>query len=83
MNQKSIGDRLQQAWMNNLLIAVNVLVFAVGMAGTGRWRDPGSLYRAGALYAPLLLKDYQVQPVWPQVLQQLRQVFEDQKTSRN
>ena len=36
MNQKSIGDRLQQAWMNNLLIAVNVLVFAVGMAGTGR-----------------------------------------------
>ena len=56
MDQKSIGDRLQQAWMNNLLIAVNVLVFAVGMAGTGRWRDPGSLYRAGALYAPLLLK---------------------------
>ena len=56
MDQKSIGDRLQQAWMNNLLIAVNVLVFAVGMADTGRWRDPGSLYRAGALYAPLLLK---------------------------
>lgn len=56
MDQKSIGDRLQQAWMNNLLIAVNVLVFAVGMAGTGRWRDSGSLYRAGALYAPLLLK---------------------------
>jgi rhomboid protease GluP len=39
--------------MNALLIFINVLVFIAGIAGRG---DYGAMYRAGALYAPLLLK---------------------------
>lgn len=56
MDQYRQGSGRQAAWMNYLLIAVNVLVFAVGTAGTGRIWDAGFFYRAGALYAPLLLK---------------------------
>lgn len=44
------------AWMNYLLILINVLVFVLGMAAAGSGRGADSWYRAGALYAPLLLK---------------------------
>ena len=56
MDQERENGRLGTAWMNNLLIAVNVMVFIVGMAGTGRIWDKDFMVRAGALYAPLLLK---------------------------
>ena len=46
-------DLRQAPWMNALLIIINVLVFIAGIAGRG---DYGAMYRAGALYAPLLLK---------------------------
>jgi rhomboid protease GluP len=46
-------DLRQAPWMNALLIFINVLVFIAGIAGRG---DYGAMYRAGALYAPLLLK---------------------------
>ena len=52
MDMKRQKGSLQTAWMNKLLIAVNVLVFAAGMAGG----KADSMYRAGALFAPLLLK---------------------------
>jgi len=56
MEQERKKEKRQTAWMNDLLIAVNVVVFAVGMAGEGRVWDHGFMVRAGALYAPLLLK---------------------------
>lgn len=56
MDQERENGGLRSAWMNNLLIAVNAIVFAVGMAGTGRIWNADFLVRAGALYAPLLLK---------------------------
>lgn len=56
MDQERRGGRRQPAWTNYILIAVNVLVFAVDMAGAGRWWDHDFLYGAGAFYAPLLLK---------------------------
>lgn len=46
-------DLRQAPWMNALLIIISVLVFIAGIAGRG---DYGAMYRAGALYAPLLLK---------------------------
>lgn len=49
-------ERLQQAaWMNYILIIVNVLVFLVGFAGSSAGLKAG-MYSAGALYAPLLFK---------------------------
>ena len=48
-------DLRQAPWMNALLIIINVLVFIAGIAGRG---DYGAMYRAGALYAPLLLKGH-------------------------
>lgn len=49
-------ERLQQAaWMNYILIIVNVLVFLVGFAGSAAGLKAG-MYSAGALYAPLLFK---------------------------
>ena len=56
MNQDRKSSMLRAAWMNGFLIAVNVLVFAAGMAGTGRIWDAAFMIRSGALYAPLLLK---------------------------
>ena len=43
-------------WMNYILIAVNVLVFLAGTAMELAGKDAGSMVRAGALYAPLILK---------------------------
>ena len=56
MDYERENGGLRNAWMNNFLIAVNVIVFAAGMAGTGRIWDRDFMVRAGALYAPLLLK---------------------------
>lgn len=53
MYTESKKDLRQAPWMNALLIIINVLVFIAGIAGRG---DYGAMYRAGALYAPLLLK---------------------------
>ena len=56
MDLKRQGGLRQAAWMNDLLIAVNVLVFVLESAGAGRGRGLEHMYRAGALYAPLLFK---------------------------
>lgn len=56
MDWKKQRDFRQAAWMNGLLIAVNVLVFILETAGAGRGRGLEHMYRAGALYAPLLFK---------------------------
>ena len=56
MDRKRQGGLRQAAWMNDLLIAVNVLVFVLETAGAGRGRGLEHMYRAGALYAPLLFK---------------------------
>lgn len=56
MDRERENGRRWTAWVNGLLMIVNVLVFVVGTAGTGRIWAAGFMIRAGALYAPLLLK---------------------------
>ena len=53
--EMSSGDRYIP-WVNYILIAVNVLVFAAGLLIGGSGRGAAFMYRQGALYAPLLLK---------------------------
>ena len=49
-------ESLQQAaWMDYILIIVNVLAFLIGFAGSANGLKAG-MYSAGALYAPLLFK---------------------------
>lgn len=43
-------------WVNDLLIAVSVIVFAAGIVSAAFGRDTGFLYRRGGLFAPLILK---------------------------
>ena len=45
----------QTAWMNILLIIINMLIFAAGTAAAGTGKDPGIWNRGGALYAPLIV----------------------------
>jgi len=56
MDPKKQRGLPEAAWMNNLLIAVNVLVFIAETCGAGRGRGLEHMYRIGALYAPLLFK---------------------------
>ena len=56
MDPKKQRGLPEAAWMNNLLIAVNVVVFIAETAGAGRGRGLEHMYRIGALYVPLLFK---------------------------
>ena len=43
-------------WVNIILIAANVIIFAVEIGAGALGREAGFLYRRGGLYAPLILK---------------------------